>query len=223
MGKRKAPSSVFLGTLVVMIGLSIPNTIALSMGFARTHSSRISRIGFPHHLQPRTTLSMDINDGGTDPGEAPLCDLQTFLMSATISTYYYFLRHLNPHTPIKCPASICAVRPLRMCDLVDSGGQAKVAIQNSKCLLNGNIEVRRSKKLFHGDKVSFGSTIDFDVSTEVKKKGYIFQPKVKKVKPLAKVDADGNLEFGGRYRSEEWRAERKEKKADRKTKNHKSK
>ena len=110
-----------------------------------------------------------------------------------------------------------------MCGLVDSGGQAKVAIQNSKCLLNGNIEVRRSKKLFHGDKVSFGSTIDLDVSTEVKKKGYIFQPKVKKVKPLAKADADGNLEFGGRYRSEEWRAERKEKKADRKTKNHKSK
>ena len=134
-----------------------------------------------------------------------------------------FFATSEPHTPIKYPLSICAVRPLRMCDLVDSGGQAKVAIQNSKCLLNGNIEVRRSKKLFHGDKVSLGSTIDLDVSAEVKKKGYIFQPKVKKVKPLAKVDVDGNLEFGGRYRSEEWRAERKVKKADRKTKNHKSK
>ncbi len=121
------------------------------------------------------------------------------------------------------PTSICAPRPFRMCNLVDSGGQAKFVIQSSECLLNGNIEVRRSKKLYHGDKVSFGSTVDLDVSTEVKKRGYVFKPKIKKVKPLAKADAEGNLEFGGRYRSEEWRAERKVKKADRKVKNRKSK
>jgi hypothetical protein len=72
-------------------------------------------------------------------------------------------------------------------------------------------------------KVTFGSTVDLDVSTEVKKKGYVFKPKVKKPKPLPKVDDEGNLEFGGRYRSEEWRAERKVKKADRKTKNRESK
>jgi hypothetical protein len=35
------------------------------------------------------------------------------------------------------------------------------------------------------------------------------------------VDAEGNLEFGGRYRSEEWRAERKLKKAKHKEKNSK--
>ena len=108
---------------------------------------------------------------------------------------------------------------LRLCDLVQSGGEAKTVIQNSECLLNGEVETRRGKKLFPGDKVSFGNVEDLDVATEVKKKGYVYKPKVKKVKPLPKVDEDGNLEFGGRYRSEEWRAERLLKKADRKRKN----
>ena len=87
---------------------------------------------------------------------------------------------------------------LRLCDLVDSGGEAKNMIQNSKCMLNGKIETRRSKKLFAGDKVSFGNVIDIDVATQVDKMGYVFKPKKKKVKPLPKIDADGNLEFKGR-------------------------
>lgn len=106
-----------------------------------------------------------------------------------------------------------------MCDLVDSGGAAKSAIQNSECILNGNVETRRSKKLFPGDKVTFGPVIDLDVAKEVTQRGYVYKPKVKKTKPLARVDADGNLEFGGRFRSEEWRAERKQKKTDRKIMN----
>ena len=110
-----------------------------------------------------------------------------------------------------------------MCNLVDSGGEAKTVIQNSECILNGSIEIRRSKKLYHGDKVSFGSSVDLDVSTMVDEKGYILKPKIKKTKPLPKMDSEGNLEFGGRYRSEEWRLERKAKKLDRKTKNRESK
>jgi len=101
---------------------------------------------------------------------------------------------------------------LRLCDLVESGGEAKTVIQNSECMLNGNIETRRSKKLFAGDKVSFGNVIDIDVATQVDKMGYVFKPKKKKVKPLPKIDADGNLEFKGRFRSEEFREERKRKK-----------
>ena len=108
---------------------------------------------------------------------------------------------------------------LRMCNLVESGGEAKNAIQNSKCSLNNVVETRRSKKLFPGDTVTFGDAINLDVATEVEKRGYIYKPKVKKVKPLPKVDTDGNLEFGGRYRSEEWRAERKLKKVERKREN----
>jgi len=99
-----------------------------------------------------------------------------------------------------------------MTNLVESGGDAKFAIQNSKCQLNNTVETRRSKKLFPGDTVTFGQ-VTKDVATEVKAKGYVYTPKVKKVKPLATMDADGNLEFGGRYRSEEWRAARKLKKA----------
>ena len=110
---------------------------------------------------------------------------------------------------------------LRLCDLVDSGGEAKTVIQNSQCLLNGNIETRRSKKLFAGDKVSFGNVIDLDVATQVDKMGYVFRPKKKKVKPLPKIDDDGDLEFKGRYRSEEWREERKKKKLERKVQNKK--
>mmetsp|Transcript_16591 Transcript_16591/g.35912 ORF Transcript_16591/g.35912 Transcript_16591/m.35912 type:complete len:248 (+) Transcript_16591:166-909(+) len=109
---------------------------------------------------------------------------------------------------------------LRMCSLVDTGGAAKTAIQNSQCILNDNVETRRSKKLYDGDTVTFGSAVNIDVASMVKEKGYVYKVKAKKVKPMAKVvDEDGNLEFGGRYRSEEWRKERKVKKAERKTKN----
>lgn len=123
----------------------------------------------------------------------PLCDLQTFL---------------------------------RLCNVVDSGGQAKTAIQNSQILLNGIVETRRSKKLFDGDKVvsvllDNNTNVELDVASEVQNKGYVYKLKVKKVKPLPRVDEDGNVEFGGRYRSEEWRAERKLKKADRKKMNNK--
>eukprot|EP00560_Eucampia_antarctica_P008941 CAMPEP_0197826290 /NCGR_PEP_ID=MMETSP1437-20131217/3271_1 /TAXON_ID=49252 ORGANISM="Eucampia antarctica, Strain CCMP1452" /NCGR_SAMPLE_ID=MMETSP1437 /ASSEMBLY_ACC=CAM_ASM_001096 /LENGTH=221 /DNA_ID=CAMNT_0043426669 /DNA_START=112 /DNA_END=777 /DNA_ORIENTATION=+ len=118
----------------------------------------------------------------------PICDLQTFL---------------------------------KLCGLVKSGAEAKHAIQSDQCYLNGEVETRRAKKLFSGDEVSFVSTNDVlitkDVSDEVQKKGYVYKKKEKKVKPSARViDAYGTLEFGGRHRSEEWRAERKLKKADRK-------
>ena len=110
---------------------------------------------------------------------------------------------------------------LRLCDLVESGGEAKNVIQNSKVSLNGNIETRRSKKLFAGDEVSFGNSIDLDVATQVDKMSYVYKPKKKKVKPLPKIDDDGNLEFKGRYRSEEFREERKKKKLERKIQNKK--
>lgn len=109
---------------------------------------------------------------------------------------------------------------LKLCGLVQTGGEAKALIQGSECFLNGKVETRRAKKLFPGDLVSFGQ-VTLDVSDEVASRGYVYKAKRKKVKPQPMVDAEGNLEFGGRYRSEEWRAERKLKKAKHKEKNSK--
>ena len=107
---------------------------------------------------------------------------------------------------------------LKLCDLVQTGGEAKSVIQDGQVRLNWDVETRRAKKLFAGDEVSFGDTT-LDVSDEVTNRGYVYKAKKKKSKPAAKVMEDGSLEFGGRYRSEEWRAERKEKKAERKSRN----
>ncbi|KAL7527111.1 hypothetical protein ACHAXR_001808 [Thalassiosira sp. AJA248-18] len=208
MTKRKvplsAPAAFTIATLAAIIGLSSYNTLALSVVGNHVHTNfasfrRISKtscfktITIIHNGSTPTYLSMSSNDE-----EGPS----------------------NQQTP----TPLCDLQTfLRMSNLVESGGEAKNVIQNSKCLLNGTIETRRSKKLFHGDKVSYfaKNAVDLDVATEVKKRGYVYKPKVKKVKPLAKVDAEGNVEFGGRFRSEEWRAERKLKKskAERKTRN----
>lgn len=107
---------------------------------------------------------------------------------------------------------------LKLCDLVQTGGEAKSVIQDGQVRLNWDVETRRAKKLFAGDEVSFGDTT-LDVSDEVTNRGYVYKAKKKKAKPAAKVMEDGSLEFGGRYRSEEWRAERKQKKAERKSRN----
>lgn len=45
---------------------------------------------------------------------------------------------------------------LKLCDLVQSGGEAKHLIQGGQVLLNGVVETRRSKKLQPGDVVTLG-------------------------------------------------------------------
>lgn len=107
---------------------------------------------------------------------------------------------------------------LRLTGSLQSGGSAKVAIQSGTCSLNGGVETRRAKKLFSGDVVFFEG-VEYNVDEVVSRKNYIYKSKEKKVKPKAAVDEYGNKEFGGRYRSDEWRAERKQKKADRKNQN----
>lgn len=126
----------------------------------------------------------------------------------------------SPSDDEQQPTPLCDLQTfLKMCGLVKNGGEAKHVIQDGQCDLNGEMEIRRAKKLFRGDKVSYVSQT-LDVADEVSKRGYVYKKKVKKVKPEARVvDADGTLEFGGRYRSDEWRAERKQKKAKRKAAN----
>ena len=45
-------------------------------------------------------------------------------------------------------------------NLAETGGQAKLLIQNGEVRVNGKIETRRGRKLVNGDKVSFkGKTL----------------------------------------------------------------
>jgi len=45
---------------------------------------------------------------------------------------------------------------LKLCNAVESGGQAKVEIQAGRVRLNGEVCTRRGKQLRPGDVVSFG-------------------------------------------------------------------
>ena len=54
---------------------------------------------------------------------------------------------------------------LKMCDAVQSGGHAKIVIQEGEVKVNGEICTQRGKKLRRGDVVSFNGD-DFIVVTE---------------------------------------------------------
>ena len=45
---------------------------------------------------------------------------------------------------------------LKFCDAVPSGGMAKNFVQNGEVTVNGEVELRRGKKLRPGDVVGFG-------------------------------------------------------------------
>lgn len=44
---------------------------------------------------------------------------------------------------------------LKLTNLCESGGLAKTLIQEGEVLVNGEVETRRGKKLYKGDKISF--------------------------------------------------------------------
>ena len=44
---------------------------------------------------------------------------------------------------------------LKACGLVESGVDAKIAIQNGLVKVNGEVEIQRGKKLYDGDLVDF--------------------------------------------------------------------
>lgn len=44
---------------------------------------------------------------------------------------------------------------LEAANLVESGVEAKIEIQNGNVKLNGNVEIQRGKKIYRGDKVLF--------------------------------------------------------------------
>jgi ribosome-associated protein len=53
---------------------------------------------------------------------------------------------------------------LKWRNLTESGGQAKLLIQNGEVRVNGKIETRRGRKLVNGDKVTFkGKTLTVEI------------------------------------------------------------
>ncbi len=48
---------------------------------------------------------------------------------------------------------------LKLADLVQSGGEAKTRILSEEVLVNGEVEVRRGKKIRSGDKVELGGQV----------------------------------------------------------------
>ena len=54
---------------------------------------------------------------------------------------------------------------MKLQGMVNTGGHAKVVIQGGEVLLNGEVEVRRKKKLTVGDAVTFnGETVVVEVA-----------------------------------------------------------
>lgn len=48
---------------------------------------------------------------------------------------------------------------LKVSGLVQTGGHAKMVIQGGEVLVNGDIETRRRRKLFAGDKIEFNGEV----------------------------------------------------------------
>lgn len=54
---------------------------------------------------------------------------------------------------------------LKLTNLCESGGLAKTLIQEGAVMVNGEVETRRGKKLYKGDKISFEGN-DFIIGEE---------------------------------------------------------
>jgi ribosome-associated protein len=59
---------------------------------------------------------------------------------------------------------------LKLSGLAQTGGHAKIVIQNGEVLVNGEIETRRRRKLYPGDRVDFAEeTVIVEEDDEPKK------------------------------------------------------
>ncbi|WP_295052540.1 RNA-binding S4 domain-containing protein [Sulfuricurvum sp.] len=48
---------------------------------------------------------------------------------------------------------------IKLLDLVDTGGQAKLLIENNQVFRNGEIETRKRAKITKGDKITIGDAV----------------------------------------------------------------
>lgn len=56
---------------------------------------------------------------------------------------------------------------LKMTDIIQSGGMAKIFLQENEVLVNGEIEVRRGRKLKDGDLVEIPGIASFKIKGSV--------------------------------------------------------
>jgi ribosome-associated protein len=178
--------------MVVLLQACLFAILAFQLSF-------VSSFSLARHNQPRSTVSI----AGYQPSlllRSPALSLSS--LSSSLS-----------ELPILCDLQTF----LRLVNAVSTGGAAKTIIQGGQCFVNGVVETRRAKKLYAGDVVTLmgGSAVEWNVAEHVQRTAYIYEVKAKKEKPLPQILPDGSLEFGGRFRSESWRMERKQRKDER--------
>ncbi|MDX1776366.1 MAG: RNA-binding S4 domain-containing protein [Desulfobulbales bacterium] len=54
---------------------------------------------------------------------------------------------------------------LKLANVVQDGSEAKFRIANKEVTVNGEVEIRRGRKLYHGDRVGYAGKI-FEVAAE---------------------------------------------------------
>ncbi|MFC1757987.1 RNA-binding S4 domain-containing protein [Planctomycetota bacterium] len=54
---------------------------------------------------------------------------------------------------------------LKLCGLVETGGQGKLLVQNGEVMVNGEVETRRRRQLREGDVVEWGGEV-FEVERD---------------------------------------------------------
>lgn len=56
-------------------------------------------------------------------------------------------------------AYITLQQALKKYDLVDSGGHAKIVVQNGEVMVDGVVETRRGRKLYGGEKIVYNKKV----------------------------------------------------------------
>jgi ribosome-associated protein len=63
---------------------------------------------------------------------------------------------MTSHEAVPCPPALCLDQFLKLKAIVETGGQAKVMIQDGQVKVNGEVETRRRRKLTPNDVVEVG-------------------------------------------------------------------
>eukprot|EP00520_Triparma_pacifica_P004158 CAMPEP_0118641640 /NCGR_PEP_ID=MMETSP0785-20121206/5406_1 /TAXON_ID=91992 /ORGANISM="Bolidomonas pacifica, Strain CCMP 1866" /LENGTH=279 /DNA_ID=CAMNT_0006533131 /DNA_START=117 /DNA_END=953 /DNA_ORIENTATION=+ len=211
--------SVFITIIIILIICQSTSTFTVS-----TIPSINPSINPPITTQPKPDITTIPHNT-----KKTFLQLQTQRLTTPTTTRHTTVLLSTPNHP-SSPILIDLQTLLKLTQITPSGGAAKTIIQSGNVKLNGNTEIRRSKKLYEGDVVTVDG-IDVDVQKEVEQRGYVYKSKSTTTSPSSsspprtktslKADSNDSNRYKGDYRSEEWRLERKRRKYERKLNNHK--